>query len=365
MRNLSWTITIATVRGIPIRLHLTFLVFIFALVVPSASSLWAAASELLFLIGLFGSIALHELGHAYAASFFGIKTRDIVLYPFGGIASITSLPHARGELVIALAGPLVNVLLAIILFFCLDYSEILLPDILAKLFIANIALVLFNLIPAIPMDGGRVLRALLLIGGVKSATAIASRVSQCISIIFAMIAIYFGRFDLLLVAVVVFLGAVQEQVQTQTMRAVVGRSVADAMIDAKRLESFTYATTVHDALMLALKSLQEYFPLLQGDKLRGIVSKEDLVQFAATQEANSYLREIVLTDYLTVRPDTLIESLLIPGSDSEMRQYYVVTDVNDIFLGILLREKIIELLIVDELKRRMDSEKSADQSSLI
>ena len=365
MRNLSWTITIATVRGIPIRLHLTFLAFIFALAVPGATSLWAAANELLFLIGLFGSIALHELGHAYAASFFGIKTRDIVLYPFGGIASITSLPDARGELIIALAGPLVNVILAIILFFCLDFSEFLLPEILGRLFIANIALVLFNLIPAIPMDGGRVLRALLLMSGIKSATTIATRISQFISIVFAIIAIYSGRFDLLLIAAVVFLGAMQEQVQTQTMRAIVGRSVADAMIDAKRLESFTHATTVHDGLMLALKSLQEYFPLLQGDLLRGVVSKEDLVQFAAAQEANSYLGEIVRTDYVSVRPETLLETLLTPGSDSESREYFVVTDLDGRFLGLLLREKIIELLIVDELKRRMGSEKSVDQSSVI
>lgn len=365
MRNLSWTITVATVRGIPIRLHLTFLAFIFALVVPGATSLWAAASELLFLIGLFGSIALHELGHAYAASFFGIKTRDIVLYPFGGIASITSHPHARAELIIALAGPLVNVILALLLFFSLDFSDVFIPEILGRLFIANIALLVFNLIPAIPMDGGRVLRALLVMCGIKSATVIAARVSQCISIIFALIAIYSGRFDLLLIAAVVFIGAMQEQVQTQTLRAVVGRSVADAMIDAKRLESFTHATTVHDGLMLALKSLQEYFPLLLGDKLRGIISKEDLVQFAAAQEANSYLGEIVRTDYLAVRPETLIETLLIPGSDSQTREYYVVTDSEDRFLGILLREKIIELLIVDELKRRMDSEKSADESSLI
>ncbi len=364
MNQGSWTITLATVRGIPIRIHLTFIAFLAAIVLPGANSLYSAAHELLFLLGIFACIALHELGHALAASFYGIKTRDIVLYPFGGIASITKMPSAGGELVIALAGPLVNVIIAGLLFFTVDAAEFFLgASITARLFFANIFLAIFNLIPAIPMDGGRVFRALLELARVRRATLVATRVSQLISFGFAALAIYWGRMDLLLIAVVVFIGAFHELVQSQARRAVIGRTVKDAMLDATNLQTFTHGATLADALLIALRSLQDYFPVLYAGKVRGVVSKEQLIQFAASNEENAYLQEITDNDFPIVLPDQQLSTLLEPLPINQDAPYFIVQDSDGKFLGMLLREKIIEFLLVDELKRRMTSGKSLDESA--
>lgn len=364
MNQGSWTITLASVRGIPIRIHVTFIVFLAAIVLPGATSAAAALYELMFLIGIFTCIALHELGHALAASYFGIKTRDIILYPFGGIASITKMPAPAGELIIALAGPLVNIIIASILFLTMDVSQMFVGlSIVSRLFFANIFLAVFNLIPAIPMDGGRVLRALLELGHISRATLIATRVSQLISLLLAFVALYWGRMDLLLVATVVFVGALQEQVQSQARRAVIGCTVADAMIDASRLQCFPHGATLADALVIALRSLQDYFPVLYAGEVRGVVSKDQLIQFAASNEENAYLQEITDKEFPTVRPNQDLSTLLEPLQVHQEEPYFIVQSEDGRFLGMLLREKIIEFLLVDELKRRMASGRHLDESA--
>jgi Zn-dependent protease len=362
MAQMSWTITIAKVKGIPIRVHLTFIAFLFALVVPEADSLTSALYELLFLIGIFSCIALHELGHALAASFFDIKTRDIVLYPFGGIAAITKSPTPKAELIIALAGPAVNFVIAFILFFFIDYSLFIGESIVLRLLIANLFLGIFNLIPAIPMDGGRVLRALLQLGGVQKATTIATKVSQLISFSLALIGLYYGRMDLLLVSIIVFIGAIQEQVQAQAQQSVSGKTVSDAMVDRSKLQFFTHATTISDALITALRSFQEYFPVIVGSEVKGIVSKEQLIQYAASTEENSYLQEIIDKNFAITNPGETLSNLLDPTKYSQDTPYFIVKSADETFVGMLLRDKIIEFLLFDELKRRMDTAKTIDQS---
>jgi CBS domain-containing protein len=209
------------------------------------------------------------------------------------------------------------------------------------------------------MDGGRVLRALLEIGQVPNATLIASRLSQVLSVIFAVLAIWSSRFDLLLVSIVVFLGASQEHFQAQTRRAVRGKRVQDAMIESHRIEAFSHGTTLSQALTSALKSLQEFFPVTYNGQLLGIVDKRDLLDYAARGEPDSYIAEVVSREYHTVKPaDDLAVVLELPGSDES--EYFVVMD-DGVFRGMLLKEKLIEFLLVDDLRKRIGQAQHVDE----
>jgi Zn-dependent protease len=174
----------------------------------------------LFIVLLFACVLLHELGHALTANAFGIHTADITLLPIGGVARLERIPtEPRQELLIAIAGPLVNVVIAAVLIFYLnqradasDFGDFNSPRVgmLSKLASVNIGLVLFNLIPAFPMDGGRVLRALLAMRmNYVRATEIAAKIGQGIAIFLGIIGL-FSNSLLIFIALFVFIGAQQE-----------------------------------------------------------------------------------------------------------------------------------------------------------
>ncbi len=179
----------------------------------------AAVGEVLFLFALFGCVALHEVGHALAARYYGVRTRDITLYPMGGVASLQRMPEKPGqEVVIALAGPAVNVVIAAGIFVGLlggvaafpnswDFSAAdPLDGFVTRLMVANVFLVLFNLIPAFPMDGGRVLRAVLATAVSRlDATRAAVGVGSVLAIGGGVYGLLTGQFMLVFVAVMVFL----------------------------------------------------------------------------------------------------------------------------------------------------------------
>ena len=155
---------------------------------------------------------LHEYGHALTARVFGINTRDITLYPIGGVALLVRDPKPKEEFFIALAGPLVNVVIATLIFNFYEINEAALisdeASFWTRIFLANIVLVVFNMIPAYPMDGGRVLRSALgLVLSQGSATVISARIGQLFSIIMAGLALYFGHTVLLIIALFVFMQA--------------------------------------------------------------------------------------------------------------------------------------------------------------
>lgn len=364
MKQGFWTITVLNVRGIPIRIHLTFLLFLGLILATETNTVGGALSELAFILGLFFCVALHELGHAFAASRFGIKTRDIVLYPFGGIASIAAMPTPRAELTIAIAGPLVNVAIALVLLPFISVERILSsPTFIDRIFVVNIVLTVFNLVPALPMDGGRVLRALLELGEFRNATLISSRVSQAISVTVGILALIWGRMDLLIISIVVFFGAAQERFHAQAKSAVRGHRVKDAMIDAPRLESFSHGVTISQALNQALKSLQEFFPVLYGSQLIGVVEKQNLFEHAADGGPESYISEVTTRNFPVVTPESDLATVL-EQPETQDAEYHVVME-NGVFVGMLLKEKVLEFLLIDDLKRRMTESHEADDMSQI
>jgi len=215
---MKWSYRIARISGIDIRIHLTFLLLplFFGLADWQKGGAAAAAESVAFILVLFFCVLLHELGHALAGRAFGIRTPDITLLPIGGVARMERIPsHPLQELAIAVAGPAVNVVIAGIIWAALalkggPVAGSHFDGFLAGLATVNIGLVVFNCIPAFPMDGGRVLRALLAMKlRYATATKVAARIGQGIAILFAA-AGFFWNPMLVLVAVFVFSGAQQE-----------------------------------------------------------------------------------------------------------------------------------------------------------
>src|SRR5215213_9407783 len=186
-----WSLPIAVIAGTVVRIHITFLLFLIWI----AGTQWqlggqaAALDSVLFIVLLFACVLAHEFGHIFAARRYGIRTPEVTLWPIGGVASLERIPEKPSEeLVVALAGPAVNVVIALAILLVLDQTldeaamtELENPraQLLARVAAANVFLVVFNLIPAFPMDGGRVLRALLAMRmGRAEATRVAARIGQ-------------------------------------------------------------------------------------------------------------------------------------------------------------------------------------------
>ena len=219
---MKWSWNLARVMGTDVKIHFTFVLLLawIGLSGLSAAGIAGAVASVLFVVLLFGCVSLHEFGHVLAARTFGIRTPDITLYPIGGVARLERMPEKpMQELIVALAGPAVNVLIAAFLFLLLGASASLggvetLADprsaLLSRLAAVNVFLVIFNLIPAFPMDGGRVLRALLgLRLGFLQATRHAVKVGRVIAIGFGVLGLFYNPM-LIFIAAFVYFGAGQE-----------------------------------------------------------------------------------------------------------------------------------------------------------
>lgn len=292
---MKWSYKIARVAGIDVRLHATFLLLLafFGFTGYANGGPVAAVLQTLFVLLLFLCVLLHEFGHAFAARIYGIRTPDITLLPIGGVARLERMPENPGqELVIAVAGPMVNVVIALGLWIALGlpspFNDL---DVMGtggkglafQLLHVNVMLVAFNLIPAFPMDGGRMLRAgLALAMGHAPATRIAARVGQVIAVLLAF-AGFFGvpgivnpSLFLVFIAMFVFMGAQQEAAYAEMRAAVAGLRVGDAMIT--RFQTLPVDMPVAEAAREALQDAQPIYAVVD-DRLvsRGLISRNDLL----------------------------------------------------------------------------------------
>jgi Zn-dependent protease len=220
MVSMRWSFKLGRIEGIDVYVHATFLlVFLFF---PEIFRGALAPLNILLVLSVFGCVLLHELGHALMARRFGIGTRDITLYPIGGVARLERMPKAAGaELLIALAGPAVNFAIVVALLALLAISgarfasQSTLGLFLVEILLVNLGLGLFNLIPAFPMDGGRVLRALLstALGRVR-ATIVAARIGRILAVAFGIAAVLWtGNPIHILLAAFIFFAARAEEAQ--------------------------------------------------------------------------------------------------------------------------------------------------------
>src|SRR5688572_11243385 len=263
--------------GIDLKVHWTFFLLLAFVSYQRSGSLTNALITALIIVALFVCVVLHEYGHSLVAQRLGIEIQDITLLPIGGVARLKSLPtRPMDEVKIAIAGPLVNVVLAPIFFgvaFLLgaspfDAANILqggnsLGQISSYLGLINVALVVFNLIPAFPMDGGRVLRGLLAtrLGPVR-ATDISSAIGQFFALAFFLIGLLGGNFLLALVGVFIFFGAGGEQQIVRQRELTRGLLVSDVMGTRPRLETVTPYHTFGQVLDSVIHGYQEDFPVV-------------------------------------------------------------------------------------------------------
>ena len=291
---MGWSFRVARFGDTDVRIHVTFLLLLafFAFSGYQQGGATGAVMSLVFILLLFLCVLLHEFGHALAAARYGIRTPDITLLPIGGVARLQRMPdEPLHELVVALAGPLVNVVIAAALFLGLwargsgfggpALVENPAVDLLANLLWVNVVLVVFNLIPAFPMDGGRVLRALLATRlNYARATRIAATVGQVLAFAFVMYALV-GRPDnwpmLVLVAVFIYFGAGQEAAAAQMRDVARGVAVSDAMITDFR--TLGAADTLEHAVEALLRTSQHDFPVVDAaGGVEGILTRNDMIR---------------------------------------------------------------------------------------
>ena len=283
------SLKLGRILGINVYVHLTFFLLLGFLGVAhgmSGRSLEAALTGLLFFTGLFACVLLHEYGHALAARKYGIATRDITLLPIGGVARLERMPDKPSqELVVALAGPLVNGIIAAGLFLGLTLTGTWQPlasltttsgNLLERLLAVNVFLVLFNLLPAFPMDGGRVLRSLLAMRlDYARATRIAARIGQGMALVFGFLGLFTNPM-LLLIALFVWVGAAQEAAAAAMKASFTGVTVRDAMLTDFR--ALSPQDSLGDVTKLLLAGSQTDFPVADGGRVVGILDHAALFE---------------------------------------------------------------------------------------
>jgi Zn-dependent protease len=353
---MSWSFRLARIAGVDINLHLTFL-----LLLPFGAFLWGsqygaqgAVFGMLMIILLFTCVTLHELGHALAARGVGIPVKEIQLLPIGGLAVMGKpITKPMDELVIALAGPFVNLLIIVGLlvasvgsgmFNTLTPEQIVAavgaPSVQGAvlwLLQANILLVLFNMIPAFPMDGGRVLRAgLALAMGMPRATVIASAVGQGLAILLGLWGFFSGNLLLVAGAIFIFLGARQEAVAAQVLGVLSGLRVRDAYV--RHTAGLEIGQRLSDAAAIMLATRQSALPVLQGERLLGVVTRDVVQAASASGRAEAWVTTAMRREVARVSLDDTLET--VQQLMAEQRAPVVAVYEGEQFAGLLTVDEL-------------------------
>ncbi|MES2571945.1 MAG: site-2 protease family protein [Verrucomicrobiota bacterium] len=351
---MGWSFHIARVTGIEVRIHLTFLLFLawIAFMYGRAGGLMAALEGVLFVSLIFFCVLLHEFGHAVAARRYGIRTPEITLLPIGGVARLERMPDKPlEEIVVALAGPAVNVAIAGLLWgFVLlsgGFAEARFAqtglDMPTKLLAINLWLVLFNMIPAFPMDGGRVLRALLALRlDYTRATSVAAGIGQVIAMLFAIFGLI-GNPMLLLIGAFVYFGAASELTLARFKRVSNGLRASAAMVT--HFQHLPLSATLNDAVEALLHSSQHAFPVVDTvGRVRGMLTQEDVVAALRRTGPHTLLSAVMRVDVPTVhysmpfeRAFTLLQecncsALVVLDSDEQLIGLFTLDSVNELML---------------------------------
>lgn len=342
-----------TVFGVPVRFHFTFLLIFIFLVFVAWEDRESAAGDVIFIAALFLSVLLHELGHAVVARQYGVRTMEIVMFPIGGVARLEKSPPARGELWIAAAGPLVNLLIAAGILGALalvkptmapigSLAEATDENLLERIAYGNLILGLFNLLPAFPMDGGRILRSILARWYREDrATRIASGAGRLLAVAMGLYGLLSANFMLVFIAFFVYLGAAQEGQAAMGRSLTHGIPVSAAMMT--RYHALSHGSTIRDAAQLLLDTSEHDFPVLYGDQVLGLLDRNALLRALATQGPETYVAGVMDRDPLRVdRNMDLSEALERLAASGPAA---LVMD-GDRLVGLLTRENLTEFLLL-------------------
>jgi len=352
---MSWSLTIGRFGATTVRVHLTF----FLLLAWIGVSAWekgglpAARDSVLFIALIFTCVVLHEFGHIIMARRFGIETPDVILLPIGGVARMPRMPQKPAqELAVAIAGPMVNVAIAFLLFLVLgtiqpdDLTRIDDPRVsfLARLAAANVFLVIFNMIPAFPMDGGRVLHAVLAmkLGGAR-ATQIAASIGQALAFALGFLGL-FGNPLLIFIAIFVYMAAAGEARMSAFNEVARGLSVGDAM--ETRFNAIPIGANLAAAIETLLATAQHEFPVIDAfGKPVGLLVREDLLSALKDHDRKASITTFMRAPVETVRRTAPLEAVLdrLHGPQATA---LAVTDPEGVLIGLLTRQNLAEMMII-------------------
>jgi Zn-dependent protease len=304
--------------GVPIRLHFTFVLLLIFLIVIGLGSNQSPANYTLFILALIGSVLLHEFAHAFVGSLYGIRTLEIVMFPIGGVARLERPAKPSEEFWIALTGPVVNLTIAALIFMLLysqhravNFFALEQPvdgNLIDRIALGNLILAGFNLLPAFPMDGGRMLRAIL--SRLKSeyeATRIATWSGRMLAISMGLYGFIYMPM-LAFVAFFIYLGAANEGAASRGRSLTQGIPVRAAMVT--EYHTLPHGSTIRDAANLLLSTSQQDFPVMLGDQVIGLLSRTALLRGMALEGPEAYIAGFMEREYNGLPPDQDLAEVL-------------------------------------------------------
>lgn len=362
---MPWSLNVGSIAGTAVRIHVTFLLLLawigFAAFQTGGSQ--AAVNGVVFIVLLFACVLAHEFGHIFMARRFGIATPDVTLLPIGGVAALERMPETpREQLLVALAGPAVNVVIAAVLLLWLSISAE--PDnvarglarvedpnvsLIARLAAANLVLVLFNLIPAFPMDGGRVLNALLAMRMDKGrAVQISARIGQVMAFVFGFLGLVSGNPLLVLVALFVYLAAASEAQSSSLEQMTSGLEVSDAM--ETRFAVVPVDASIAEAVHILLATGQQEFPVVDAfRKPVGLLTRDSLIEALRASGENA-----PITDAIKDAPPSVRSRDKLDAGVAAMNRLgapaLCVVDGDGAVIGLLTMQNVAEMLMIRSAK---------------
>jgi len=353
---MGWSVSIGSIAGTAIRLHVTFLLFLVWIFFASYSSGGAEAAwtSLAFMILLFACVVAHEFGHIFMARRFGVATPTVTLLPIGGVAQLERIPEKPWEeFLVAVAGPAVNVAIAAVLVLVLgasldtanlagmDKSTVSMID---RLAVVNVFLVLFNMIPAFPMDGGRVLRAALAsrLGHVR-ATEIAATIGQFVAFVLGFLGL-FGNPLLIFIAIFVYLAAASEA-QLVAVRAM-SRGVPISAAMMTQFATLTPDAAIDEAVETLLRTSQNEFPVVDGaGHPVGVLSRNDVIRTLKQRGPDARVKDAMTSPLPTVSHRSCLDEAFRVLQEKSAPAVGVINASGGL-AGLVTTETIAEMLMV-------------------
>jgi len=352
-------IKIGKIAGIDIYLHWTFsilIAYITFIHYKEGQNLQQISWAIFFIVCVFVTVILHELGHAITAKKFKINTKDIIILPIGGLARFETIPEKpKEEFIVSFAGPAVNMLIALISSFFIPLNDINSlkmqltssvngSNFMLNFFIVNVWLALFNLIPAFPMDGGRVLRAALsLFLNRRLATNIAARIGQALAVMFIIGGFFVNPF-LVLIGFYIFLGAQAEEEYIFTNSILQKYKVKDAIMNSvQRLNS---NDTIKSAIQLLFNSTDDNFLIYENDRYVGIITREEIINSLSSHAENEEIQNIMTKNIVFLDADEPLDNAY---KQLQIRQPNVMPVLeNNNLIGTLTVKNILDFLLIKD-----------------
>ncbi|MBM3889851.1 MAG: CBS domain-containing protein [Verrucomicrobia bacterium] len=358
---MKWSLTICTLFGIRVRVHVTFLLLLFLVVAVGNESGWRVAGWCAALLaGTFACVALHELGHSLVAQRLGVRVSAITLLPIGGVAQMRSMPQKPGhEVAITIAGPLTNAVLFGVLYLVGDWAPFLVPyyaglplhvpmpmnvgDLIGSLLLVNKWMIAFNLVPAYPMDGGRLLRALLASWlTFPRATMIAAGIGRTIAVLFIVGGLFTDLYMLPFVGLVIFMAAGLEERAVLMQSVLHGVDVASVMNPS--CVAVTPGETAGQCLAMLHRGGQDDFPVVEDGHVIGLLTREAILEDMRKTGGATRASDLMTREFRCVWPEAPAAQVHEEMQSSRQRTVPVLRDGQ--LAGVLTLENISRYFLV-------------------